>query len=542
MSDENTPTPAEEPALTEKKKPTGSRRGLIAGIVVAAVVVVGAGIGIPVAINANSGSGSSTGGGDSDGGDAAPAAAVNADATLRVGLRLEPTSLDIRTVSGAALDQILIDNVYEGLVSRDATGDISPSLATDWTVSDDGLTYTFTLAPDETFSNGDALTADDVVWSIQGLIDAKGVNSGDLGKVTDVAADGDTTVTITLSDRDPELLYSLAGRAGLVLDQDATNEIATTAIGSGPFLLDSWKQGDSITLTRNDDYWGEEPQLKSVVFSYYTDATAGNNAILAGDLDVLTGVDANTVSQFDGVDGLSVVDGSASDKFVLAFNNAKAPLNDEKVRQAIRSAIDHEAIITAVGGAGKVLGGPITSNDPGYEDLSGLYPHDVDKAKSLLADAGYADGLDLTLTIPSFYGTTVTDLLTSQLAEAGITLTVNSVEFSTWLSDVYTNKDYELSIVDHAEARDFKNWANPDYYFGYDNATVQDLYAQASSAASTDEEADLLQQAAKIVSEDAAADWLYNSTGTTIVADTVHDFPTDSTSSRLDVTGVTVTD
>ncbi|MFT4123323.1 MAG: ABC transporter substrate-binding protein [Microbacteriaceae bacterium] len=520
-----------EPALTERTPGSPRRRGLVIGIAAGAVVVVAAAIGIPLALAGGSGDGSAT----------EAAADIDPDGVLRVGLRLEPTSLDIRTTAGAALDQILIDNVYQGLVSRDAAGDISPSIASSWQVSDDGLSYTFTLNEGVTFSNGDALTSEDVVWSINDLISSDGVDASDLEKVTDVSADGDSTVVITLSDRDPDLLYALAGRAGLVLDEDATNDIATTAIGSGPFLLDSWKQGDSITFTRNDAYWGEEPKLAEVDFVYYTDTTAATNAALAGDVDVLTGVDPNTISQFDALDGSSVVTGTASDKFVLAFNDTEAPFTDERVRQAIRYAIDHQSLVDAYG-AGVVLGGPIVSSDPGYEDLSDLYPYDVDKAKELLAEAGYADGLDLTVTIPSFYGTTITDALTSQLAEAGITLTVDSVEFSTWLTDVYTNRDYQLSIVDHAEARDFGNWADPDYYFGYDNAEVQDLYEQATSAASTDEEAELLAEAARIVSEDAAADWLFNSQSVTVVADDVTGFPTDSTSSRLNVAGVTVAD
>src|SRR5699024_3148497 len=120
---------------------------------------------------------------------------------------------------------------------------------------------------------------------------------------------------------------------------------------------------------------------------------------------------------------------------------------------------------------------PIPPLDPGYEDLTPLRPYHPKKAKSLLADAG-VDDLSLTLTVPNIYGTTVANVLVSAYKQIGVTLTVDSVEFSTWLNDVYTNHDYDLSFVDHLEPRDFGNWANPDYYFGYDNADVQKLYTE----------------------------------------------------------------
>ncbi|NTW41738.1 MAG: ABC transporter substrate-binding protein [Cellulomonadaceae bacterium] len=514
-----------EPALVDRRAGNRRRRLVVAGG--AGLVVVAVVAGVVVA---------TTGGPD-------PAAAADDDATpttLTVGLTLEPTNLDIRTTSGVALDQVLIDNVYEGLLSRSADGTVGPGLATAWTVSDDALTYTFTLADGATFSNGHALTAEDVVWSLDDLVASEGVDSDLLTPVEDVTASDDTTVVLTLGAPDPDLEWALSGRAGLVLDSEATNDLQTTAVGSGPYLLDGWKQGDSLTLVANPEYWGTEPAaVGTVVFRYLTDTNAAINALDAGDLDVLAPIDALLADQVTRED-VELVEGDATDKFVLAFNNAAAPLNDLRVRQAIRSAIDHPALVEARGGVDALLGGPIAPGDPGYEDLTDLYPHDVVKATDLLAQAGYADGLDLTLTIPSFYGTTLADLLTSQLAQAGIRLTVESVEFSTWLEDVYTNKDYQLSIVDHAESHDFAAWANPDYYFAYDNAQVQDLVAQASVATSAETADELLAQAARLVSQDAAADWLTNFRTLTAVSTSVHGFPTDFINARLDVTGVTV--
>lgn len=531
------PTSADSPAsvdptLAGKEKSGAGRRNLWIGIgavvVIAAVVlgVVFTRTGGQPAQPASSPAGSE-------------AAAVLDDATLTVGLTLEPTNLDIRTTSGAALDQVLIDNIYQPLVRRSADGTLTPSLASAWTTSDDALTYTFTIVQGATFSNGTPITAATAAASINSVIDQKYSGSEFLGSVDSVTAPSDTELVITLTQPYPDLVWALSGRAGLVLDTTSDNDLATTAIGSGPFTLKEWKQGDSITLARNDSYWGAKPKLAEVVFRYITDVNAAANALKSGDLDVLAPIDANLSKQVSTED-FNVVKGGSSDKFVLAFNNGAKPLNDLKVRQAIRYAIDHPAIVEARGGVDGLLGGPIPDVDPGYEDLTGLYPHDVDKAKALLAEAGYADGLTLTLTIPSFYGDTFPNLLTSQLAEAGITLKTDSVPFATWLEDVYTKKDYQLSIVDHAESHDFGSWANPDYYFNYDNAEVQKLYADSQVATSEDESNSLLAQAARLVSEDAAADWLVNFRTVTAIRHGVSGFPTDQINSRLDVSGVTV--
>ncbi len=466
-------------------------------------------------------------------------AATPSDATVTVGLRLEPTNLDIRHTSGIALDQVLIDNVYESLLTRTADGGVADLLAESHTVSDDGLTYTFDIRDGVKFHDGAELTADDVVYSLEQVKDDESITShAELASVDSITADG-STVTLTLTTPNSSLLWSLTGRAGVVLDEDASNDLETTANGTGPYALDNWKQGDSITLTRNDDYWGDKAQVGGVVFQYFTDSSAEVNAVLAGDLDVATGIDATLVGQLEGNEDYDLVQGNTTDKFTLAFNNAKAPFDDIRVRQAIRQAIDNDALIAAVNGAGYNISGPIPEGDPGYEDLTSIDAYDPENAKALLAEAGVSN-LAITLTIPSFYGTTLSDVLTTQLADVGIALTVNQVEFSAWLEDVYTNHDYDLSIVDHAESRDFANWANPDYYFGYNNAEVQALFAESQTALTPEDAAAKLQEAAKIVAEDAPAEFLLVSVSSTAVAKTVTGFPTDFTSARLNLTKLAV--
>ena len=469
------------------------------------------------------------------GGEAAPTATgePDPDASVAIRLVLEPGNLDIRQTAGSALDQILVDNIYQGLVARTPEQDIVPALASDWTVSPDGLTYTFTLREGVTFHDGQPLTPQDVVWSLTTRRDSTEWSDSDrLANVTSITAEGQD-VTLTLSEPDSSLLWNLTGRAGIVLKEGDTVDYQTDANGTGPFLLDDWRQGDSITFARNEEYWGDTAGVAEVVFDYIPDNQAALNAALAGEIDVLTGFDANLKDQVEAGGDFSLVLGESTDKGTLAFNQQSGPLADERVRQAIRQAIDHDAIIEALG-SGQTQYGPIPELDPGYEDLSDVAPYDPEAARQLLKEAD-AEDLDLTLTIPNFYSTTIPQILVSNLDEVGINLEVESVDFATWLTDVYTNKDYDLSFVLHTEARDFENWANPDYYFTYDNPEVQDLYAQSLAATDEAEAADLLKQAARIVAEDHAADWLYNGASVIAVGTNITGMPSINVNERLNL-------
>jgi peptide/nickel transport system substrate-binding protein len=453
------------------------------------------------------------------------------DASVAIRLVLEPGNLDIRETAGAALDQILVDNVYQGLIARTPEQDIVPALASDWTVSPDGLTYTFTLREDVAFHDGQPLTPQDVVWSLTTRKNTpEWSDSSRLANVTTIAAEGQE-ITLTLAQPDSSLLWNLTGRAGIILKEGDSVDYQTATNGTGPFVLEDWRQGDSITFARNDAYWGEPAGVAEVVFDYIPDNQAALNAALAGEVDVVTGFDANLQEQIEANGDFALVLGKSTDKGTLAFNQTEGPLADKRVRQAIRQAIDHDAIVEALA-SGQTQYGPIPELDPGYEDLADVAPYDPEAARALLEEAGEED-LELTLTIPNFYATTIPQILVSDLNEVGITLEVESVDFPTWLNDVYINKDYDLSFVLHTEARDFENWADPDYYFTYDNPEVQDLYTQSLAATDESEAAELLAEAARIVSEDAAADWLYNGASVVAVGTNITGMPSINVNERL---------
>ena len=434
--------------------------------------------------------------------------------TVTIGLKLAPTNLDIRNQSGSALDQLLIGNVYEGLVARNAKNQVSPSLAKSWEVSKDGLRYTFHLRKNAVFSNGHKLTAKDAAWSFNELVDKQYRGSNMVGKVESAKAKDDYTFEITLKEPNAKLLWALCSRSGLVFDKNAQYDAKTQAVGSGPYVIDKFVPNDRVVLKANPRYKGIHPaQTSKIVVRYFVDDNAAVDALSSGAVQALAPISGQLAKPFkDDSKRYVVRAGNGTDKFVLAMNMKGERTKDKRVRQAIRYAIDHKQIIASRGGTDVSLGGPIPSLDPGYEDLTKLYPHDVRRAKALMKEAGFDEShpLQLSLTYPNIYGTQLGDQLRSQLKPVGIDLKVNVVEFTTWLQDVYKNKQYDLSMVDHNESHDFGQWADPTYYYGYDNKQVQDLYAKAMLCADPKESNKLLAKAARIISEDAPADWLFN--------------------------------
>ncbi|KFI46243.1 ABC transporter substrate-binding protein [Bifidobacterium boum] len=457
--------------------------------------------------------------------------------SVAIGIKLAPVSLDIRNQSGSALEQLLIGNVYEALVSRNSNNEVEPGLAKSWTISNDGLTYTFKLNEHMNFSNGDTLDATDVAWSINQLKSKQYYNSDQVENLKQASASDATTVKLTLSRPDANMLWYLSGRPGLVFDKDAHYDAKTTAVGSGPYMVKSFDSSSKLVLQANPKYWGSAHKARTttVTVRFLPDDNAALNALTSGDVQVLSPVNANMTGKLKSSGKYTVKATEGSDKFVLAFNCTGAKTADKRVRQAIRYAINHKEIIASRGGVDAALGGPIPSVDPGYEDLTGLYPYNPAKAKSLMQQAGYSTNhpLKLTLTYANVYGSELGEQLRSQLSHIGIDLNVNTVEFSTWLQDVHTNGDYDLSLVDHAESHDFYKWTQPDYYYHYDNAQVQALYAKALAATDEQDSAQYLKQAARIVSEDAPADWLFAYRVSVAQAKGVTGFPSRLTQSVL---------
>ncbi|MGO1538276.1 MAG: ABC transporter substrate-binding protein, partial [Leucobacter sp.] len=360
-----------------------------------------------------------------------------------------------------------------------------------------------------------------------------------VGSDVTVSQPEDAQVRIELTSPNRQLLWHLSNRPGLILQEDADNDLATSANGTGPYAVDDWNAGESVSLTANDEYWGPAATLDTVTFRFISDGRAAVTALHNGELDVHTALLPSFRPEFTNSNEFTMVRARGTDVFTLAFNSAYEPLNDPRVRTALSLAINSDPIIEAQNGDGQPLGGPITELEPGYEDLTGIKSYNPDAARELLAEAEQPN-LSLTLTTPNMYDQAALDLITSQLKDVGVAVKVKPVEFVTWLEEVHTNHDYQLSYVDQARARDFGNYADPEYYFGYDNARVQALYAESLAAPTAEDEKRLLADAARQVAEDAPAKWLYNYTPTNVVGNHVEGFPDANTNSRINLEGVRI--
>jgi len=468
------------------------------------------------------------------------AATESAQSAVTIGLQLEPPTLDLTESPAAAIPQVLLYNVYEGLVKLDESGEIQPLLAESWELSEDGTEYTFHLV-DATFHNGKTLTADDVVFSINNVLtkDPEHPFKGTLASIESVEAVDDKTVKITLSQFSANLLFFLTQGQGVILDEAAIGEIATHPVGTGPFVFDNQVPGDSITLVANPDYWGDPALLETVTFRYINDPNALNNAMLAGDIDVLNGVSApELLEAFADESQFTVYTGLTNGEVTLALNGGNAPLDQLEVRQAISYGIDRQAVVDgAYFGYGELIGSHTTPLDPYYEDLHDVYPYDPEQAAALLAEAGVEEGTTLRMILPPVsYAERGGQIIASQLTELGFEVDIQNVEWGVWLEDVFTNKDYDLSIVAHVEPRDISQYGTPDYYWAYDNPDVAALVVAADAEPDDAARNEIYKQIQEQITADAANVWPFLLPALSVTKPGVTGFIANAPGLSLDIT------
>lgn len=465
------------------------------------------------------------------------------DEALSIGFILEPTSLDFTQADGAAIPQVLLDNVYETLVGVDQDGVLVPRLAESWEVSDDNKVYTFTLADGVTFSDGSEFTAEDAKFSLDRVqTDWLPAVKASMEVVTSTEVVSPTELRVTLAQPSNSWLYAMTTRVGAMFSTDGVADLANSPVGTGPYLFDTWTRGDSIVLTRNDDYWGEAPAVQQVTFRYFKDATAMNSAMLTGGIDIVSTMQSpDTLAQFEGDPSFQIVQGATNGEVMMTFNNGKAPLDDVRVRQAINYALDKQGLLDAAwAGYGTVIGSHVSPLDPWFVDLADKYPHDVEKAKALLAEAGQSD-LTLNLDLPPVpYAAAAAPIIISQLAEAGITVNASEVTFPVWLDKVFAKADYDLTIINHVEPRDIATmWGNPEYYTRYDNPEVTALFASGDAGTQEQYVADYT-QAAEILADDAAAAWLWSFPNLMVADEKVQGLPQNAVGESFPVSGLAV--
>ena len=317
---------------------------------------------------------------------APPALAQRADVTI--GMQLEPPMLDPTAGAAAAIDEVVYANVFEGLTRFAPDGSIRPALARDWTISGDGLTYTFELVEGATFHDGTAFDAEDVTFSLDRARgqDSTNAQKGLFAAIETVEAVDPATVRVTLSRPEGNLLFNLAWGDAVIVAPESAETNANQPVGTGPFRFARWVKGDRVEIERNPDYWGAPPALARATFKFIADPTAAFAAVMAEDVDAFPAFPAPEIlPQFEADPRFAVTVGSTEGETILAINNAREPLDDVRVRQAIAHAIDRQAILDgAMFGYGTPIGTHFAPHHPAYLDLTAQSAHDPEAARALL--------------------------------------------------------------------------------------------------------------------------------------------------------------
>ncbi|WP_429130142.1 ABC transporter substrate-binding protein [Ensifer sp. 4252] len=457
------------------------------------------------------------------------------DASVVIGSLYEPQNLDNTAGAGQGINEAFNGNVYEALFTLTDAGGVAPGLVAEQTVSEDGLTYTFKLRPNVTFHSGDPLTAKDVKHSIERVVapDSKSSRKKSLATISEIQTPDDQTVVVKLSARSISLPYNLSY---VWIVNDAAKDLNASEDGTGPYRLDEWRRGSSLALTRNDKYWGTAPTNGEVVFQYFTDATALNNALLTGAVDVITSVQSpDSIAQFKDNPDFTVTAGQSTTKELLAFNDRVEPFNNVKVRKAIARAIDDKKLLQSIWGEyGTLIGSFVPPTDPWYVDLTGVDAYDVESAKALLKEAGFADGISFKLDTPNYDPhPIVAQFLQSELAKVGIKVEINIITANEWYTKVYKAHDFQATLQEHVNHRDIVFYGNPDFYWGYNNPDVVDLIKESEAAANTDEQTAKVTEANRIIAEDAASNWLYLYPQIVVSSSAVTGYPVNGLNSQF---------
>lgn len=463
-----------------------------------------------------------------------------------IGGTVAPPGLDVTAQASAATQQVLQDNVYEKLVTLNPKGQLVPALATSWTVSPSGTVYTFKIRRGVRFSNGDPLVAGNIAFSL-GRVVAPGSTyprKADFGSLKSAHSVGKYKLVVTLKNPDQSWLYAVATTMnGVVLNPRTIPDLATKTVGTGPYVVSSFVPNQSVTLKWNPYYWGPKPPIKEVVWRYYSNPSALNAAELSGQVDVIQNEPvAQSLGQFSRA-RFRVLVGRTASKADLIINNGRGPLSNVLVRRAITMAIDKAAINKAVtGGYGIVLGSESTPFDPYYTDLTKLYPFNPVKAKALLAQAGYPNGFSVTLTLPPYpYAIISGPLVAAELEAIGISVNIRNVEWPLWLTSVFGQKQYDLTIVEFPLPRTVGNFANPAYFFNYGSANrIAGILAKGNQSTTTAGRDKYYRQALKAIAYDAAAVWLYSPPQLTVARKGIIGLPGGSPSQTYNVSHLQV--
>ena len=447
----------------------------------------------------------------------------NTKNSINLALTLEPPVLDPTASAASSVAEIVHYNIFETLTKINPDGSVSPLLAESWDVSRDLRTYTFRLRKGVRFQNGESFDAEAVKFSFDRAASSKSTNKDKrtFAHLTTQVVDPHT-VKLTTEEIDPDFLFVMGQATSIIVEPKSAATNTTKPVGTGPYRLGRWQKGASVTLQAWDGFRdADKLRIQRATFRFIPDTAAQMAALLAGDVDALPRAASRNVPQFKGDARFQVIVSGSRAKTILAINNGKKSLSDIRVRRAIAAAIDRKAIIEgAADGYGVPIGSHYVPGAFGYVDTTGLNPYDPEKAKRLLAEAG-KDGIKLPLKLvmtlpPAPYARQGGEIIAQQLAQVGIEVKLQNVEWAQWLSATYGNKQYDLTLISHVEPFDLGNFAKPDYYWNYNSKAFQGLYEKIKQTPNPTDRARLLGEAQRLLATDAVHAFLYQPQWVTI--------------------------
>ena len=422
-------------------------------------------------------------------------------------------SLDPHQTVAAGTREVLF-NIFEGLVKPNSDGEMIPAVAEKYTLSEDGTTYTFTLREGVKFHNGQTVTAEDVVYSINRCAAVPEGQEKPLvaafSAVKSVEALDEKTVAVTIAQRDLEFISYMTAA---IIPADYENQ-DTAPVGTGPFKFVSRTPQQDFVMERFEDYWGAPAWLDKVTYKICENADALVMYLNGGSIDLCAHLTSAQASQLN--QNFQVLEGTMNLVQAIYLNNQAKPFDNQLVRQALCYAIDRQGIMDMVAdGHGTAVGSSIYPAFTKYflPELVDKYPHDVAKAKELLAQAGYPDGFDMTISVPNNYQPHMdtAEVVAEQLREAGINVTIQPVEWSTWLDTIYNGRQFQATVVGvdaaNMTARAMLERFTSDYgknFINYNNPAYDTLFQQAINAQDEATQTDLYKQMESMLADTAA--------------------------------------
>ena len=444
---------------------------------------------------------------------ASPAAAPAQNLVLQAAT--EPPGLDLTATPASATAGVVFYNVQEALVKVDRHGKLVPWLAEKWHNSDN-KNYTFFLKKGVRFHNGREMKAADVKFVFDRAMNPETKHPAikQYEVIADIIVKDDYSITFALKTTNANFLLTMARQGSVIYPREAVDSLKSEPIGTGPYKIGEWVRGDRIVLVKNPEYHVKGlPKLDRITYRFIPDPNAALAALKAGDVDAaMFGLGPEHIPDLQKDPRFQVIVGETTNDVIMSMNNSRKPFTDVRVRRAITYGINKPEVVKgAMFGFGRVLGTNIDPLNPYFVDMSGAMPYDPAKARKLLAEAGYPNGFETVLKVaPQYYYTVRTgEVLADQLQKVGVKVKIEQIEWGQWLSRVWKDADYDLTIIGHAEAWDVGNYANPKYYFRYDSPEFQKLFQESEVTVDDKVRRELYVKIQKKLVEDAPVVWLY---------------------------------